>query len=84
MGDKFRHYTPFLERKRAKNIDGKYRNKNTGSTIILKNMFLTGLICGETEKPYDAYVGHVKVVGDWEDTDCIVDIDTYNELEKIE
>lgn len=52
-------YTPFLRPRKAPEIEGVYKHKESGNLIILENMKLQGFIDGETEEPYDGYIGKI-------------------------
>lgn len=56
---KGREYTPFLRPMKVPEIDGVYRNKESGSLMMLKNMWLRGFIDAQSNEPYDAYQGTI-------------------------
>jgi hypothetical protein len=60
-----REYTPFLRPQRLKDIDGIYRNKESGKLMLFKNVRIKGFIdCDKKpEEPYDAYQGFIHYEG---------------------
>lgn len=82
--DKYSYNTPFAGRYRAKNIDGIYRDKNSGKLMMLRNMYFQGVIDGETEMPYDAYQGEITLEGCAPVKKCLIShFDFYQNYERV-
>jgi len=80
--EKLKYYTPFAQRRREKLIDGVYRSKN-GVLYRLRNMYFSPMICGETNKPYDAYQGEITQEGFEPVKRCLVDVSTFKTWERV-
>ena len=83
MSSKYDYYTPFANKKRLKDVDGIYRNTGTGKILKLRNMYFQGLVCGETDKPFDAYLGEITVEGEQPTKNCVIDFHVFSEFKKI-
>jgi hypothetical protein len=74
-------YTPFLRPRKAPEVNGVYRHKESGNIMVLKNMKLMGFINGETGEPYDGYRGKIWIEADGQGwiNPCIVTPETLQE-----
>lgn len=83
-----REYTPFLAPMKTPEIDGVYRNKESGKLLLIKNSWLRGFIeCGtdgKKDEPYDAYQGYMHLEGNVPDKKCIIEphhlVDGYEKI----